>query len=130
MNYVIDWRKSLRYEAPSPWTRFITILVDNEVFKEAPFDVTVVEYPPGAKCPQHLHEEAVEIYYVLRGEIVTIMEGNSYRVRNNNLMYIPAKKIHQTQNSRNEPCIFIAIHSPPEVKELAKIKRGWKKTCS
>jgi len=130
MDYVIDWQKSSRYEAPSPWTRFISFLVDNEVFEDAPFDVAVAEYPPGAKCQEHFHEKEVEIYIVLKGEITTVMEGKSYRIPKNHLMYIPASKVHQTSNSGRETCIFIAIHTPPDAKETDKVKKEWKKTNS
>ena len=127
MDYVIDWQKSLRYEAPAPWTRYITFLVDNEVFKDPPFDVAIAEYPPGAKCPEHFHENEVEIYMVLKGEITTTMEGKSYRIPEKHLMYVPARKRHQTSNTGSETCIFIAIHTPPDVKETGKVRKEWKK---
>jgi len=128
MGYVIDWRTSPRYEALPPWTRFMTILIDKEVFEDSPFDVAVVEYPVGAKCPEHLHKEAVELYFVLKGEITTTIEGVPYRICENNLMYVPAGKMHQAQNTGSKPCIFIAVHTPPEERELNMVKRTWKKS--
>ena len=123
---VIDPECAAEFEAPAPHKRFMKILVDNDVFKDSPLCMTLVTYPPEAKCPPHSHEEAVEIYYVLEGRLLATIEGKPYGVEKGQLIYIPRDKEHYAENRENRVCRFLAIHVPG-VSDVAEVKAEWTK---
>jgi mannose-6-phosphate isomerase-like protein (cupin superfamily) len=114
------------FEAPEPYQRFMKILVDNEVFKDAPLCMTLVTYPPDAKCSPHSHGEAVEIYFVLEGSLTATVQGKPYHIEKSQLIYISHGKEHYAENRENRVCRFLAIHVPG-VSDVAQVKREWTK---
>ena len=112
------------FEASKPYKRFMKILVDNEIFKDAPLCITLVTYPPDAKCPPHSHGEAVEIYYVLEGRLTATVQQMPYPIEKGRLIYIPHGKEHYAENREDQTCRFLAIHVPG-VDDVAKVKREW-----
>ena len=62
------------YEASEPYRRFMKVLIDGDVFPDAPLCMTLVTYPPEGKCVPHLHQTAVEVYFVLQGELNAVVE--------------------------------------------------------
>jgi mannose-6-phosphate isomerase-like protein (cupin superfamily) len=121
---VVNPEISDEYEASEPYRRFMKILVDNEVFTDAPLCITLVTYPPDTKCPPHTHLEAIEIYYVLEGRLAAIIQQMPYHVEKGQLIYIPHGTEHHAENRENRVCRFLAIHVPG-VGDVAQVKRKW-----
>ena len=124
--WVVNPEITDEFEAPEPYKRFMKILVDHAVFKDAPLCMTLVTYPPDAKCPPHSHVEAVEIYFVLEGRLVATVQGKPYQIEKGQLIYIPHDKEHYAENREDRVCRFLAIHVPG-VDDVAQVKREWTK---
>jgi mannose-6-phosphate isomerase-like protein (cupin superfamily) len=124
--WVVNPEIADEFEAPEPYKRFMKILVDNKVFKDAPLCMTLVTYPPDAKCSPHSHREAVEIYYVLEGRLVATVQRKPYHIEKGQLIYIPHGEEHYAENREDRVCRFLAIHVPG-VSDVAEVKREWTK---
>ena len=122
--WVVDPEITDEFEAPAPYKRFMKILVDHEVFEDAPLCMARVTYPPGAKCPPHSHEAAVEIYYVLDGRLVATVQQKPHYVEKGQLIYIPHGNEHYAENREDRACRFLAIHVPG-VDDVAEVRQEW-----
>jgi len=129
MRFVVDPQAVDEYEALEPYRRFMKVLIDGDAFPDAPLCMTQVTYPPSAKCPPHLHETAVEVYFVLHGELTATVESKWYAVSEGQLIYIPPGRKHFAENQGSKTCRFIAIHVPG-VEDVAHVKKEWIKVSS
>jgi len=115
------------YEAPeAEFRRYAKIIIDEELLPESPLDAGVFEYPPDTRCPEHAHENGIEIYFVLDGQLVSVMEGKEYILNKYDLLYIPKGAVHRLENRSNVQALFLAIHVPPSG-EGPKFRKLWKK---
>lgn len=121
---VVDPEIADEFEAPAPYRRFMKILVDQAVVEDAPLCMALVTYPPGAKCPPHSHEEAVEIYYVLEGRLTATVQQKPHSVGKGHVIYIPHGKEHYAENREDRVCRFLAIHVPG-VDDVAEVRQEW-----
>jgi len=123
--FLIDPGEIGELEASAPYRRSMKVLVDETVFPGAPLCMALVTYPAGASCPLHSHSEAVEVYYVLDGELVATLDGESIEVHRGKMVYIPPRTEHRAENRTGETCRFLAVHAPP-VSDLAEVRKHWK----
>jgi quercetin dioxygenase-like cupin family protein len=123
---VVDPESVDEYEASEPYQRFMKVLIDGDVFPDAPLCMTSVTYPPGAKCLPHFHETAVEVYFVLSGELTATVERERYVIHEGQLIYIPPGRKHFAENQESKTCRFIAIHVP-RVEDVIQVKKKWMK---
>lgn len=115
------------YEAPEEaLRRFARFIVDEELQPGAPLDAAVFEYPPGSRCHEHVHEDAVEIYFILDGQLVSVMDGEEFILNKYDLLYIPKGAVHRLENRGKVPAFFLAVHVPP-VEDGAQFRKSWKK---
>ena len=116
-----------RYEAPEvDFRRYARLIIDEELFSEAPLDAGVFEYPAGTRCPEHAHENGIEIYFVLDGQLVSVMGGKEYILNKYDLLYIPKGEVHRLENRGQVQATFLAIHVPPSG-EGPKFRKLWNK---
>jgi mannose-6-phosphate isomerase-like protein (cupin superfamily) len=124
MRLVVDPESLDEYEASEPYHRFMKILIDSDIFPDAPLCMTLVTYPPEAKCELHFHPTAVEVYLVLQGELTAIVERDDHIIHEGQLIYIPPGTNHYAENRRSIPCRFVAIHVP-RVDDVNQVKKEW-----
>jgi mannose-6-phosphate isomerase-like protein (cupin superfamily) len=117
------------YEASEPYQRFMKVLIDGDVFENSPLCMTQVTYPSNAKCAPHFHETAIEVYFVLQGELTAIVNRQQYVIRKGQLIYIPRGAKHFAENRKSKSCRFLAIHVPG-VEDVAEVKNEWKKVSA
>ncbi|ACL62649.1 cupin domain-containing protein [Methylobacterium nodulans] len=81
------------------------------------FDHRISSYEPGAHVESHSHAVQEQIYHVLAGEGVLIVDGERRLVRANDVTYIPPGVIHEFHCTGTDPLVFLVITSPPTDEE-------------
>ena len=77
----------------------------------------LAEFPPGAVLPLHHHAPA-EIYHVLAGEGLTVIEGESHRLRAGVSLFIPANARHRTTNTGAGPLCYLFVFPTDSFEEI------------
>lgn len=81
------------------------------------FDYRISSYEPGAHVESHVHAVQEQIYHVLSGEGVLILDGERRLVRANDVTYIPPGVVHEFHCTGTDPLLFLVITSPPTDEE-------------
>ena len=124
MKYVVSLDEVELYEEPAPWTRFARILVDRATFPDTPVNFCVFTHPAGGQWPAHSHVDAVELYFILEGELTATIDGRECTVAKNDLIYVPAGVRHWTENRSEASCTFITVHCPA-VANISNMRKTW-----
>ena len=82
------------------------------------FDHRISSYEAGAHVEAHTHVVQEQIYHVLSGEGLLIVDGERRLVRANDVTYIPPGVIHELHCTGVDPLVFLVITSPPTDEEL------------
>ena len=69
--------------------------------------------PPGAETEEHSHPRTEEIYYLLRGRGLMVLEGEGREVRPGDGILIPPGTRHRIRNIGLEPLVFLCCCAPP-----------------
>lgn len=75
--------------------------------------VTWVEVPPGAEQRAHSHEDAEQVYVVVRGQGRMEVAGDVEEVGEGDLIFIPPATQHGIVNDGSEPLVYVSAASPP-----------------
>ncbi|WP_458757042.1 cupin domain-containing protein [Afipia sp. TerB] len=81
------------------------------------FDHRISSYEPGAHVESHVHKVQEQIYHVLSGEGLLILDGERRLVRANDVTYIPPGVVHEFHCTGTDPLVFLVITSPPTDEE-------------
>ena len=81
------------------------------------FDHRISSYEPGAHVESHVHKVQEQIYHVLSGEGVLMVDGERRLVRANDVTYIPPGVVHEFHCTGNDTLVFLVITSPPTDEE-------------
>lgn len=81
------------------------------------FDHRISSYEPGAHVESHSHSVQEQIYHVLSGEGILIVDGERRLVRSNDVTYIPPGVVHEFHCTGTDPLVFLVITSPPTDQE-------------
>lgn len=81
------------------------------------FDHRISSYEPGAHVESHVHAVQEQIYHVLSGEGLLILDGERRLVRANDVTYIPPGVVHELHCTGTDPLVFLVITSPPTDEE-------------
>jgi mannose-6-phosphate isomerase-like protein (cupin superfamily) len=68
--------------------------------------------PGGPRGKLHHHTQADNVYIVKRGEGALMVDGNSYRIRENDVVYIPAGMKHSLANLSDDVFEIFEIYAP------------------
>jgi quercetin dioxygenase-like cupin family protein len=77
------------------------------------FDHRISCYEPGAHVESHSHKVQEQIYHVLSGEGILIVDGERRLVRANDVTYIPPGVVHEFHCTGTDTLTFLVITSPP-----------------
>ena len=77
------------------------------------FDHRISTYEAGAHVESHSHQVQEQIYHVLAGEGILVLDGERRLVRANDVTYIPPGVVHEFSNTGIDPLVFLVITSPP-----------------
>lgn len=75
--------------------------------------VTWVDVPPGAEQRAHSHEDAEQVYVIVRGQGRMQVAGDVEDVAEGDLVFIPPATSHGIVNSGSETLVYLSAASPP-----------------
>jgi mannose-6-phosphate isomerase-like protein (cupin superfamily) len=84
--------------------------------------------PPGSAEQRHLHQRAMQFFYVLAGELVIELDGQEHRLMPSTGLTIPTQTPHQVFNRSSEDARFLVISQPPSHGDRIPADRGLQTT--
>ena len=75
--------------------------------------VTWVDVPPGAEQRAHSHEEAEQVYVIVRGRGRMQVAGDVQEVGEGDLVFSPPATQHGIVNDGSETLVYVSAASPP-----------------
>jgi mannose-6-phosphate isomerase-like protein (cupin superfamily) len=102
-------------EAPvEEWHRLRPhVLMDAGEMGARNMSVTWLEVPAGVEQTLHSHEEAEQVYVVVRGAGTMSVAGDTERVEEGDLILVPPATDHAIANDGDASLACISIQSPP-----------------
>lgn len=84
--------------------------------------VTWLEVPAGTEQTLHSHEEAEQVYVVVRGAGTMSVAGDTQPVGEGDLILVPPATDHSVANDGEEALVCVSVQSPPVA--VAELYRG------
>lgn len=81
------------------------------------FDHRISTYEAGAHVESHSHKVQEQIYHVLAGQGVLVVDGERRLVGPEDVTFIPPGVVHEFSNTGIDPLVFLVITSPPTDEE-------------
>jgi mannose-6-phosphate isomerase-like protein (cupin superfamily) len=75
--------------------------------------VTWVDVPPGSEQRSHSHEDAEQVYVIVRGRGRMQVAGDVEEVSEGDLVFIPPATQHGIVNDGPETLVYVSAASPP-----------------
>jgi mannose-6-phosphate isomerase-like protein (cupin superfamily) len=99
--------------AVKDWHRLSShILMDAGELGSRHMTVTWIEVPPGASQQLHSHEEAEQVYIVVRGAGTLSAAGDGETLEPGDLALIPPASDHTIANEGSEDLALVSVQSP------------------
>jgi mannose-6-phosphate isomerase-like protein (cupin superfamily) len=89
------------------------VLMDAGEMGARNISVTWLEVPAGAEQTLHSHEEAEQVYVVVRGAGTMSVAGDTERVEEGDLILVPPATDHAIASDGDTSLACISIQSPP-----------------
>jgi mannose-6-phosphate isomerase len=89
--------------AERPWGAY-TVIAEAEGFK-----VKTIEVRPGQRLSYQVHSRRSEHWFVVGGEGVVTLDGNSIDVRRGDAVDVPLGTAHRIQNTGHGPLEFVEV---------------------
>ena len=71
-------------------------------------------YAPGHHMDPHVHKERDQVYHILSGEGILVIDGVKHRVGKDDVAYFPAGVWHGLYNESTENLVFVIVSCPPD----------------
>jgi mannose-6-phosphate isomerase-like protein (cupin superfamily) len=88
------------------------VLMDAGELGSRHMSVTWLEVPAGAEQTLHSHEEAEQVYVVVRGSGTMSVAGDTQPVGEGDLIMVPPATDHAVTNEGDSPLAFVSVQSP------------------
>jgi mannose-6-phosphate isomerase-like protein (cupin superfamily) len=88
------------------------ILMDAGELGSRHMTVTWIDVPPGVSQELHSHEEAEQVYVVVRGTGTLSTTGDTEQLEQGDLALIPPASDHTLANQGEEPLAILSVQSP------------------
>jgi mannose-6-phosphate isomerase-like protein (cupin superfamily) len=106
--------RRLNEAAVQEWHRLRShILMDAGELGARNVSVTWLEVPPGVDQTLHSHEEAEQVYVIVRGSGKMSVAGDTESVGEGDLVLVPPATDHAIENDGAEALACISVQSPP-----------------
>ena len=89
------------------------VLMDAGELGSRNMSVTWLEIPPGSEQTLRSHEEAEQVYVVVRGAGAMSVAGDKQRVEVGDLILVPPATDHSVANDGEGELACISVQSPP-----------------
>lgn len=82
---------------------------------ESKVTITRVTIPIGSTSPRHAHEVSEQIWVVLSGQGVLLLEGeNETNIREGDVLRFAPGDVHGFFNSDEKPFVYMSVTTPPQ----------------
>ena len=88
------------------------ILMDAGELGSRHMTVTWIDVPPGVSQELHSHEEAEQVYVVVRGTGTLSTTGDTEQLEQGDLALIPPATDHEIKNEGDTPFALVSVQSP------------------
>jgi mannose-6-phosphate isomerase-like protein (cupin superfamily) len=89
------------------------LLLTQGQFESRNLAVTWVEGGPGSQQTLHSHSAQEQVFVIVRGRGVMIVDGEEREVGPGTLVFIPPGAVHAIRNSGAETLVFVSATAPP-----------------
>ena len=87
-------------------------IVSRESLGSQHLDYRLSCYEPGAYVARHSHRRQEQIYHILRGRGLVILDGRETPVGPDDVMFIPPRVEHELHCTGTEELVLLVITSP------------------
>ncbi len=77
-------------------------------------DFRISLYPPEGYAEEHVHQEAENVYFILRGRAVVDLDGQRHIAGPNTVVFIPPGVRHAVYNTGDEDLLFVVVAAPAQ----------------
>lgn len=81
-------------------------------------DFRISRYAPNAYVQEHVHKVQEQIYYVLEGEGVLILDEEKHLMRPHDYVYVPPGVRHSFTNTGVAGLVFLVVTTPADDEAL------------
>jgi quercetin dioxygenase-like cupin family protein len=74
-----------------------------------------VEMPPGSEIPEEYEHEGEEVRIVLEGEIEVKVAGETYNLKEGDVMWHKSSASHKIKNPSDKRAIYFSVNLPPSI---------------
>jgi len=85
--------------------------------------IQIVKFNPGKESPFHFHKKTREIFYILKGQAILIIESKRFRTNPGEIFICEPKEIHRVVNNTKEEFIILVFKINSSEKDIYWIKR-------
>jgi mannose-6-phosphate isomerase-like protein (cupin superfamily) len=89
------------------------VLMDAGELGSRNMSVTWLEVPAGAEQELRSHEDAEQVYVVVRGSGTMSVAGDTQRVEEGDLILVSPATDHAVANDGDDELAFVSVQSPP-----------------
>ncbi len=111
MKYVFTKKDAFRVELKNP-ERNAHIWIDAERGAKHLSGGTT-DIPVGSELPYHVHENEEEIMFIYQGKGVALIEGESFHLEPEMMVFVPPGLKHTFRNTGTEMLSFAFFYAPP-----------------
>lgn len=85
--------------------------------KSSRINFRISRYAPSAHVAEHVHKIREQIYYVLEGEGILILDDSEHLMRPHDYVYVPPGVRHSFTNTGLDRLVFLVITTPATEEE-------------
>ena len=115
MQYVFTKKHALRYDLKDP-DRTVYIWVDKERGAKNISGGTA-EVPVNGELAYHSHE-VEEIMLIYKGKGVAVVDGKTFSLESETMVFVPPGVKHKFRNIGSEPLTFAFFYAPPGAEQI------------
>ena|SRR3989344_2441135 len=69
---------------------------------------------PGEDIGEEAHSDTDQILFIVSGKGEAIIDGETRSINKHDVIFVPAKAVHNFKNTDSEPLKLFTIYAPPE----------------
>lgn len=110
--FVTQINECQEYEFAAPHTRRARVIFDQENLTGAAASMIEIVMREGEFGPEHMHDDAVEVYYCTGGRGTTTVDGREVVLTEGTVLYVHPGERHQTFNAGPEDFRIVCFFTP------------------
>ena len=87
-------------------------LINSDISDSRNISIATILIEPGRQSEEHYHKRMEEVYYIIDGSGVVLINGQMFNVAQGSAVYLPVGKRHQIKNTGTSCLKLIAADSP------------------